>query len=265
MKRLKQPLYALLIILFLSIIIPNSVGSKLKGFVVHLFSPVLSISSGSSNWLHTRANNLKNLGSLHEENAVLKERVISLEQQVLELASAAQENENLKAELGITNRPSSDQTVAANIISRSSNNILGEALIDQGSNASIEVGQAVMAQGVLVGVIKEVYANNSIISLVNSPNTHIQALLTDTQSLGLISGSPTGLKLTEIDQGVEIKEGEIVQSSGLGGTIPRGLLIGEVDRLISDASSSQQEALIRTSINFDQLQLVFVILRTPPL
>ena len=265
MPRLKKPLYAILIIVILSILIPNKIGNNLKGFVFNILSPVLTITSESTNWTHTRLSNIKNLGTLHKENAVLKERVIYLEQQVLDLAAAAKENESLKAELGITNRPSADLTVAANIISRSSNNVLGEALIDQGSSASIEVGQAVMAKGVLVGVIKEVFTNNSLVSLVNSPTTHIQALLTDSESLGIISGSPTGLKLTEIDQGIEIKEGEIVQSSGLGGTIPRGLLIGEVDRVISDASSSQQEALIRTSINFDQLQLVFVILRTPPL
>jgi len=265
MDKLKRPLYALLIIAILAILIPNQVGHNLKGFVFNLFSPVLNMSSQSTNWLHTRLSNLKNLSSLHKENALLQERVIYLEQQVIDLASAAKENESLKEELGITNRPSADQSVAANIISRSSNNILGEALIDQGANASIEVGQAVMSKGVLVGVIKEVFATNAVVSLVNSPNTHIQALLTDTESLGIISGSPTGLKLSEVDQGIEIKEGEIVQSSGLGGTIPKGLLIGEVDRVVTDASSSQQEALVRTSINFDQLRLVFVILRTPPL
>ncbi len=265
MDRLKRPLITLLIIAILSVLIPNQVSNNIKSFVYRIFSPALSVSSESSNWLHTRLSNLRNLSNIHNENAILKERVIYLEQQVIDLAAAAKENDSLKEELGISNRPSTDQTVATNIISRSANNILGEAIIDQGEEASIETGQAVMAKGVLVGIVKEVYAKNSIISLVSSPNTHVQALLTDSESLGIVTGSPTGLRLTDIDQGIEIKEGEIVQTSGLGGTIPRGLLIGEIDRIVSDPSSNQQSALIRTSVNFDQLQLVFVILRTPPL
>lgn len=263
MKRLRLALILIGSLIIVIVLLPTPLTQTLRGTGSYLLSPLLRANYAAASWIHTRFTNLKELDNLHQDNLSLKKHVLELEQQVIDLAAAAQENETLRAELGITNRPSADETVAASIISRSANNLLGEALVDQGSEAGIQTGQAVMSQGVLVGRVKEVYTKNSLIALVTSTDTVFQAMLTDSEALGLISGGPTGLKLTEIDQGITIKEGEIVQTSGLGGVIPRGLIIGEVDRVTSESRSAKQEALVRSSIDFDQLRLVFIILRNP--
>ncbi|MDO8471927.1 MAG: rod shape-determining protein MreC [bacterium] len=264
MPNLRRSLSTLVLLFILLLILPTGFSKSLRGLIYRPFTPLLRFTSKSSDWFYTRYYNLTHIGELQRENGLLKSRVVNLEQQVVGLAAAASENETLRQELGITNRPSADDTVAATIISRTSSSMFGEALIDAGQNVGVAVGQPIMAQGIFVGRVKEVFAKNALITLINSPDAEVQAMLTDSGALGLVNGGPTGLHLTEIDQGITIREGEIVQTSGLGGTIPKGLVIGQVDRLISDRSSSKQEALLRTTINFNQLRLVFVILRTPP-
>ncbi len=260
----RRYLLNLVILLLVITLLPTSFGSGLRSILIRPLEPLVRLTGGTSGFLYTRYYNLKNIGEIQRQNALLKEQVVNLEKQVVDLAAAAKENENLKKELGIANRPLADDTAAATIISRTSSSMFGEALIDQGQTAGVAVGQPVMSQGVFVGQVKEVFAKNALITLINSPDAEVQAMLTDSEALGIIRGGPTGLKLTEIDQGIEIKEGEIVQTSGLGGTVPRGLVIGEIDRVTSVPSSSKQEAMVRTAINFNQLRLVFVILRTPP-
>lgn len=263
-RRFRLPITIIFISILLILLLPKSINQTLKSGANHLLKPLLSVSYSTSSWLNTRISNIRSLGSIYDERATLQEKVIELQQQVVALSSAAQENESLRAELNISNRPPAEDTVAATIINRSINNLIGEALIDQGANAGIQEGQAVMSQGVLVGKISQVFSTTSIVTLVNAPNASIQAMLTDSQALGLVYGRANSLLLTEIDQGVTIKEGEIVQTSGLGGTIPKGLIIGEVDHVTSQSGQSKQEAVLRTPINFDHLRLVFVILRQPP-
>lgn len=261
--RLRTYLLFILALLVMLFFFPSSISHSLRSGAGSLASPFLEAGNSIGEYFHTRITNIRNLGNLYDENAVLKQRIIDLEKQVSELANAAQENEHLRAELGITNRPAADETVAASIISRTTNNLLGEALIDQGENAGLKPGQAVVSQGIFIGRVDEVFKNTARISLVNSQNTIVQAKLTDSEALGLVSGGLTGLRLKEVDQGIEIREGEIVQTSGLGGTVPQGLIIGQVDHTVSEQNSPKQEAVIHSPINFDQLRLVFVILKTP--
>lgn len=259
----KRYLVWMIILLVLIILTPNSVGRAIRGSMSHLLSPALRFSSSIGLSLHEYVGNIRGLPQLLSDRSQLQSRVIELETQVAGLANAARENEALRIELGITNRPKNDETVAASIISRSTNNVLGEALIDQGSSTGIVDGQAVIAQGALVGRVKTVYETTAVISLMSSADAVVQAMLTDSEALGIVTGGPTGLRLTEIDQTIPVREGEIVQTSGLGGIIPRGLIIGSVDRIISDPGAPKQALIVRSPISFDQLRLVFIVLRKP--
>ena len=248
-------------LLVLIIFLPSSISRSVRGGFGRVLSPVLSFGSSIGLSVHEYVSNIRSLPTLVKDRSTLQQQVLDLQQQVVGLANATRENEALRKELGITNRPHTDETVAATIISRSTNNVLGEALIDQGKNARITVGQAVIAQGALVGQVKTVYDTTAIISLMNSRDSIVQAMLTDSEALGLVTGGPTGLRLGEIDQNITIKEGEIVQTSGLGGAVPRGLIIGSIDRVTSESGSAKQTAIVHSPIIFDQLRLVFVVLR----
>lgn len=253
----------IVVVLVLMVFLPTSLGRSMRGGISRLLSPELRLGSRVGLSIHEYFNNIHSLPTLVSDRAQLQKRVVELEQQVAGLANAARENEALRTELGITNRPKSDETVAASIISRSTNNVLGEALIDQGSTAGIIAGQAVIAQGALVGRVKVVYDQTAVVSLMSSADAVVQAMLTDSEALGLVTGGPTGLRLTEIDQAVPTREGEIVQTSGLGGMIPRGLIIGSVDRVTSEPGAAKQTVIVRSPVSFDQLRLVFVVLRKP--
>lgn len=262
MKKAVRTLALIGVVTVIAMLLPWSVGSGLRQFGRRLTTPLTRTLHGFGSWLDTRYTNLTTLGRLHEERDQLRVRVIELEQQVAELANASHENELLRRELGVKDRVSNYELVQATVVSRVSNNPNGEALVDQGSRSGVAVGQAVVSEGTLVGKITEVSPSGAVLTLVTSPRSQVQAEVVDTQRLGLVKGSPTGLRLTEIDPDTPLDRGMIIQTSGitLNGQMPRGLVIGQVDRVTSPPNQSSQEAIIHTPIDFDQLRLVFVVI-----
>jgi len=265
MNRQWRQLIVILGLIFVVIMLPGQFGGYLRGSAQKFFRPVSSSLNSAAIWLDTRYNNIIHIGQLFEDKADLQNRVIELEQQVVGLSAAAHENELLRSELGVKSHINGWGRIQATIISRLANNPSGEAVIDQGERAGVKVGQAVTAQGVLVGQVSQVTLATATITLVTSAQSQVQAELADNQALGLVTGSPTGLRLIEIDQGVEMRTGMIVETSGitLGGTIPRGLVIGQIDRIVSEPSQSTQAAIIHSPVDFDHLRTVFIV--TPEL
>ncbi len=249
------------VVLILTLFLPGKIGDSTRSFGTKLTKPLTSSLHLGAIWLNTRYTNLRNIGHVYDDNAKLQNRVIELEQQVAGLSAVAHENNLLRDELGVKNTVVNWGRVQATVINRLANNPSGEAVIDQGSNAGLKVGQAVTSKGMLVGQISQVTDVSAVVTLVTSSQARVQAELADNQALGLVTGSPTGLRLIEIDQGVEMKSGMIVQTSGitLGGTMPRGLVVGQIDRVISEPNQSSQAAIIHSPILFDQLRTVFVV------
>jgi len=62
---------------------------------------------------------------------------------------------------------------------------------------------------------------------------------------------------------IEISVGEIVMTSGLGGTFPKGLVVGQVIDVLKNDDRMFQQAVIRPTVDFDRLELVLVITNFP--
>lgn len=65
--------------------------------------------------------------------------------------------------------------------------------------------------------------------------------------------------LTQVTADVEINEGDLVASSGLGGRFPAGLLIGQVTEVTSDNQGLGQVVYVEPATNFDSIRVVTVI------
>ena len=261
MKRHWQRLIVIIILILVVMLLPGKLGDYARGTAQRILKPITSSLNNAAIWLDTRYNNLAHVGQIFDERASLQNRVIELEQQVAGLSAVAHENELLRSELGVKTRINGWGRIQATVVSRLANDPSGEAIIDQGEAAGIKVGQAVTAQGILVGQVSKTTPSTATVSLVTSSQSQVQAELADNQALGLVTGSPTGLHLIEIDQGVAMSPGMIVQTSGitLGGIMPRGLVIGQIDRIVSEPNQSTQTAIVHSPIDFDRLRTVFII------
>jgi rod shape-determining protein MreC len=134
-------------------------------------------------------------------------------------------------------------------------------IVDKGSDKGIRTGMpAVVSDGILIGRVTDVYSNTAKITLITDPASAINAEVQDSSSKGIVNGEyGLGIKMNMISQAQEIKESDLVVTSGLGGEMPRGLVIGKIGRINQSKDKLFQEASVLPEANFSDLRIIFVV------
>lgn len=129
--------------------------------------------------------------------------------------------------------------IAARIIARGAL-ASSDVIIDRGTNDGVVQGSAVViGDGYLFGTIASVRASESTVRLIEDPRSAITATIYGAQkTIGLVVGNEGAvLSLQYIPQDARIAVGDSVVTSGLGGNIPEGLLIGIVETVTTEESA----------------------------
>jgi rod shape-determining protein MreC len=138
--------------------------------------------------------------------------------------------------------------------------------INLGSNKGIRFNQPVISsKGNLVGRVSEVGPLTSWVVLAGDPNCRFSALIKESRSQGGIvsprqySSDPRVVELTYLPNDVELRPGQAVVTSGLGGGFPKEIPVGlVVDSWISK-DGLYTEARVKLHANLNQLETVRVL------
>lgn len=146
--------------------------------------------------------------------------------------------------------------------------------INVGSLQGVETGMPVVSGGAgLIGRVAQVGPRTAEVQLLTDTDSAVAALLQTSRVTGLVVGQPDGtLRMEYIPQEQHIDVGDIVLTSGLGGVMPKGLVIGQVTEVLQMDYALFQSAVVRPAIDLSRLELVLVItafeqipLEEPPL
>jgi rod shape-determining protein MreC len=139
-------------------------------------------------------------------------------------------------------------------------NFLKYLVIDLGSDQGIAPGMPVMSDVGLVGRIVEVSASSAKVLLITDPGSAVNALVQGSRVLGVLQGVDGGNpQIKYLTQDAVISPGDIVLTSGLGGSLPKGLVIGQILKVRHRDYEMFQQAEVRPTVNFGRLELVLVI------
>ena len=133
--------------------------------------------------------------------------------------------------------------------------------INVGALQGVETGMPVVSGGaVLVGRIAQVGPRTAKVQLLADPDSAVAALLQTSRVTGLVVGQPDGtLRMEYIPQEESVDVGDIVLSSGLGGFVPKGLVIGQVTEVQQMDYALFQTAIVRPAVDLSRVELVLVI------
>lgn len=198
-----------------------------------------------------------------------KEELETLREEVARLLSEVARGNELDAEVrelrGLLNfqKRSGAKTVVANV---AGSRTVGDAktiLIDRGSSDGILKDFPVVNQdGILVGKVFEVKENNSLVLILLDRRSRVAATIQNKAgTIGIVEGGH-GLasSMKFIPQSEKIEIGNLVVTSGLEETVPRGLLIGTVESVIKKIRDPFQEATIKPLVDFEKLITVAVVI-----
>ncbi|MFA0811351.1 rod shape-determining protein MreC [Microbulbifer epialgicus] len=198
---------------------------------------------------------------LLEENDRLKRRVLLLEHRSQLLAAVKAENTQLK-ELMNSAEMVDDRVLVAQIIGVSPDPLEHVLLIDKGRNDGIDVGTPVMDAGGLLGQVIEAGDSFSRILLItdSSHAIPVQVLRNSMRAVAEGTGDLYRLKLRHLANTSDIREGDILLSSGLGGRFPAGYPVGEVMSVTRDPGKpfAEAEVLPRGRMNRSRFVLAVI-------
>ncbi|SVC76471.1 uncharacterized protein METZ01_LOCUS329325 [marine metagenome] len=259
---------AVLLTVFLLLVMPESVRARLKSAIGGLFLPAIGISTTSQAALQA----LGQLGVSEPDpfptNQALGQEA-ELRPTVHELqfdnARLAEENKRLREALKWEQRIPWE-TKLVRVVGRDPFNWWRRIKINLGTNKEVRLNQPVISvRGELVGRISEVGPLTSWVLLVGDPNCRFSALLKESRSQGGIvsprqySADPRVVELTYLPNDVELRPGQGVVTSGLGGGFPKEIPVGlVVDSWISK-DGLYTEARVKLHANLNQLETVRVL------
>ena len=169
-----------------------------------------------------------------------------------------EENKVLREQLAVKNLPEG-RALLASIIGKDPLLSASKILIDKGTNDGVRRGNLVVLKDILIGQVTYVQFNSSNVSLLSDSETKIPAI-TQGKAKGILKGEfGNRLRLTNVVQNQNLKENEVIFSSGEGG-YPRGLVLGTVSKVHKDPAALFQEAEIAPLISYDSLETVFILI-----
>ena len=203
-----------------------------------------------------------------------EEKINQLIAENIKLRFLEEENSVLRKHLNFLNKDNRRYLIS-NIISRgelTGSNSEGNqsVVIDKGSADGLFAGLAVVSstamgtssQGVIIGKIINVKEHIAEVYLVTNKNSKLAAsIFGENKTSGIASGE-LGLtvKMDFIPQTENIKVGDIVATSGLEQSIPRGLVIGRVIKVSKENNEVWQSATIEPLVGLDTLSIISILL-----
>ncbi len=198
----------------------------------------------------------------------LQDQRASLQQELAEYEKVKQENEQLKELLEITEERPENRSLAASVIGRDPNDVFYGFSIDKGTLEGISVGDPVITNRGLVGVVSQAYATTSKVTCLLSEDVNVAAVCIEKRESGVIASdimtANSGLlRLNYLSGDTQLEEGDIITTSGAGGDFPQDLLIGEVKSVEKSENDVSKYAVIQPSEDLTSVQDVFVIVSFP--
>ena len=212
--------------------------------------------------------NVESLLNTYDENKRLKVRLedyVALQASVNDLRL---ENDELRKIVDKEEDLRAYNPIQATVIARNPDQWEEKIIIDKGEIHGIEINMAVLTAQGLIGKVTLTTPYTSTVELLSTqnPNYRVSAVIAeDKEIFGLIEGFDEKRKeliLKRIDSEYEVKKGQKVTTSGLGGIFPKGILIGEVTEVTTDDYGLTKLAYVKPAASFSILDHVIVSKRT---
>lgn len=222
--------------------------STVRGVLVSVLSPFQSAADWVVDPVSDAWNGIFNYGDLEAENAELRRQLDQVRGDEVREITRGELLEQLLAATEITFADDVPQ-VAARVIAGPTSSFEATMTIDKGSDDGIEEGMAVVTGAGFVGRVERVTSSRSVVLLLTDARMVVSGRLVTNQGLGRVVGrGPQNAPVIELLADVDVAEGEIVQTSGLDGSLyPPGIPIGQIVSIPDGAGGASDESTDETT------------------
>lgn len=201
---------------------------------------------------------------LNRENTTLQQQLLLSQARVQRLQLLEGENRRLRALLGGT-RGLRISVQLADILDIDLDPERQRVVLDIGSSRGVHVGQVLIDAGGVLGQVISVTPTRSVALLITDP-AHAVPVLALRSGLRLIAygtGSSRSLSVPNIPQSGDLRPGDLLITSGIGGRFPAGFPVGRVAQMLPDANHAFVSATLIPAARLDRNGQVLLVWEIP--
>ncbi|MBI5418302.1 rod shape-determining protein MreC [Candidatus Poribacteria bacterium] len=258
--------FLLVFFLFIAFILIITHGSNpprsnlVKKLGIWMITPFRKLATDIGQWAGGIYGDIKELGSLKTENIKLKKQVDSYLLKESVFNEMILENKRLRKILQFKENYYEYELLPAEIIGKDPTNWFNTILINRGSYDGVKEKMPVITPHGLVGKVIEVTKYVSRVQLILDMNSAVGAMVQRNRSIGILRGfSREVCELDYLSRTLDIREGDIVVTSGLGGVFPKGLPIGKVSKIEKKNYGLMQRVIVVPLINFYNIEEIMIV------
>lgn len=239
--------------------------NRLDRAILSMTAPAQMMVTSLYRWGEARWQAYASLVDLARDNMQLKEEVKLLRQRLYQAREAELENRRLRRllQLGerirLTYRPA--RVVAFDPMSKSRT-----LRIDRGAEGGVERGQAVVTEEGVVGRIMRVGAHHADVLLITDTRSAIDSFVQRTRDQGTVEGLGNGTcRIKYLLRGTDIRDGDVIVTSGYDGLFPRGLPVGIIRGDEARRYGVSEEAELLPFVDLSRVEEVLILDTGPTL
>lgn len=205
--------------------------------------------------------NYIDLLAVRDENIRLQEEIKKYQAINIKHREAVATNVHLRKLLDLKETLPSP-TLTARIIGRDPSQWFKTFSIDRSSSDGVTKGMPVLTIDGVIGHVLDGGSHHAKVLQANDPNSAIEVLIQDTRVQGIIKGTGTGYRLHYVLKNNEVKQGDQLVTSGMGGVFPRGLPVGTVSSVVSNRRGMFLDIEVQPAVDFSRLENVIIIMKS---
>lgn len=229
-----------------------------------VFLPIQNFVKWPLDKMGNSVNFFVDMKNLSDENDRLTKENIELKEKVRKLEVAGMENDELRDLLNLRKKYETSNAIVAEVIFADSSMWFDIFTINKGKNDGIRNNMTVLTPEGLVGKVTQTFDTTAQVTSILDVNNAVSARLTKTGDLITTKGDMNLvdkglLKLKYVTSNVNLAEGDVVETSGMGGIYPKGIFIGTINKVEQDTKLMKTYAVLEPGVDFNKLSEVLVI------
>ena len=211
----------------------SALNAGLRDIGLTLLTPVRWVGGLPDRWARSRADSAAE-GALEAEFAAQREALLLAQTQLLGLKALEQENQRLRQLLSANERLHLGMKVV-DVARGGLHPYTHRVVLAAGSEQGLAPGQPVLGRNGLLGQIRSTTAHEAVVTLATEPEHAIPAKIQRNGAATIVhgTGDPRVFRVSWLPQNTDIRIGDVLLSSGLGGRFPADYPVAEVTAVLT--------------------------------
>ena len=222
--------------------------------------PIYQFSLLPSYTKHWVSGNMQSKEALRRENVQLKSQLIHAQATLQQQDYLLAQNARLQGILSTTTSNHFELRLAQ-VIGTDTNFLKQIVVLNKGMDDGVQVGQTVIDKDGILGQIINVYPNTSRLLLITDEQQSVAVIVKRTGQRAIVTGNgiPTSLRLNYIFKSSDVRVGDELISSGLGGRIPAGYRVGKISQIRDTQADNFRSIEVIPAANFIDNAYVLIL------